>query len=108
MNASPSASAAVLLFFINLGAKYATRRGPASTCAALPAIDGEEVAAPLLDPTASTGKRWVGVLTAAASLGLGVYLWCTDRARAVMSAGPMLGGLGPFVRERTAPAPQVV
>lgn len=83
---------------------------PAAAVTATPpsTIDGEEVAAPLLDPAASTGKRWVGLLTAAAILGLGIYLWRTDRARAVMSAGPVLGGLGPFVRERTAPAPQVV
>lgn len=83
---------------------------PTATVApgAPPVIDGEEAAAPLLDPAASTGKRWVGLLTAAGILGLGAYLWRTDRARSVMSAGPMLGGLGPFVRERTAPAPQVV
>ena len=68
-------------------------------------VDGEQAAAPLAEPSSS--KRWIGLLTAAAIIGIGAYLWRADKARAVLSAGPVLGGLGPFARERTGPAPEV-
>lgn len=70
-------------------------------------IDSEEALAPPLDDVSGASKRWIGLVTAAAIIGIGIYLWRADRARAVMTAGPVVGGLGPFVRERSGPAPDV-
>ncbi len=70
-------------------------------------IDSEQAVAPPLADATSSSKRWIGLVTAAAIIGLGAYLWRADRARAVLTAGPVLGGLGPFVRERSGPAPEV-
>lgn len=77
--------------------------------AAAPVTTPIEVEQAAADPlaTTSSSKRWIGLVTAAAIIGLGAYLWRADRARAVMTAGPTLGGLGPFVRQRSAPAPDV-
>lgn len=69
-------------------------------------IDSEQAIAPPRETTSSS-KRWIGLVTAAAIIGLGIYLWRADRARVVMTTGPTLGGLGPFVRERSGPAPEV-
>lgn len=80
---------------------------PGATPPATTAIDAEQAAPEPLLADATSSKRWIGLLTAAAVLGLGAYLWRADRARAVMTAGPVLGGLGPFVRERAGPAPDV-
>lgn len=80
---------------------------PGVTSPVTSAIDTEQAVAPPLEPIASSSKRWIGLVTAAAIIGLGAYLWRADRARAVMTAGPVLGGLGPFVRERAGPAPDV-
>lgn len=77
--------------------------GPAST----PASGTEQAVAPPIEVAASSGTRWIGVLTAVLIVGLGAHLWRSDRARSAMTAGPVLGGLGPFVRERSAPAPDV-
>lgn len=80
---------------------------PAATTPATVAIGGEEAVAPPIGTTASSSRRWIGLVTAIAIIGLGAYLWRADRARAVMTAGPVLGGLGPFVHERSGPAPDV-
>jgi hypothetical protein len=80
---------------------------PGASSPVTSAIDTEQAVAPPLGAATSSGKRWIGLVTAAAIIGLGAYLWRADRARAVMTAGPVLGGLGPFVRERTGPAPDV-
>lgn len=80
---------------------------PAATTPATVAIGGEEAVAPPIGTTASSSRRWIGLVTAIAIIGLGAYLWRADRARAVMTAGSVLGGLGPFVRERSGPAPDV-
>ena len=71
------------------------------------AIDVEQAAPGPLLAEPSSSKRWIGLVTAAAIIALGAYLWRADRARAAMTAGPVLGGLGPFVRERSGPAPDV-
>ncbi len=79
---------------------------PAGTPSVTTPIGADETAAaPLAE--ASSSKRWIGLVTAAAIIGLGVYLWRADRSRAAMTAGPVLGGLGPFARERVGPAPEV-
>lgn len=70
-------------------------------------VDAEEAASPPLADASDSSKRWIGLLTAVAIIGLGLYLWRADRARAVLTAGPVIGGLGPFVRERSGPAPEV-
>lgn len=70
-------------------------------------VDAEQAAATPELAAASSSKRWIGLVTAAAIIGLGAYLWRADRARSVLTAGPMLGGLGPFARERSGPAPEV-
>lgn len=87
------------------GAPSATT--PALSPPTTTAIGSEQAASAPLDATSDSGKRWIGLVTAAAIIGLGAYLWRADRARAVMTAGPVIGGLGPFVRERAAPAPDV-
>lgn len=85
-----------------------TAGAPTGSATAPPATTfvAEEAAAPL-DVATTSSKRWIGLLTAAVIIGIGVYLWRTDRARSVMTAGPTMGGLGPFVRERSGPAPDV-
>lgn len=80
---------------------------PSATPPATMAIGADEAVAPPIGTTSATSKRWIGLVTAAAIIGLGAHLWRADRARAVMTAGPVLGGLGPFVRERSGPAPDV-
>lgn len=80
---------------------------PSASPPATVAIGAEEAVAPPIGATTSSSKRWIGLVTAAAILGLGAHLWRADKARAVMTAGPVLGGLGPFVRERSGPAPDV-
>jgi len=72
-----------------------------------PVVDASPVASPPLDVADDPNARWVGLVIAAAAIAVGVHLWRTDRERAAMTAGPVLGGLGRFVRERTAPAPDV-
>lgn len=86
------------------GAPTATTPGAAAPVTT--PLDTEQAVADPLNATSSS-KRWIGLVTAAAIIGLGAYLWRADRARAVMTAGPTLGGLGPFVRERSALAPDV-
>lgn len=80
---------------------------PGATSPVTTAIDAEQAVAPPLAGTTSSSKRWIGLVTAAAIIALGAYLWRADRARAVVTARPTIGGLGPFVRERTGPAPDV-
>lgn len=85
----------------------AVTTGGGGTSTAAPVTEVEESAAPPLEAASSSDKRWIGLVTILAILALGGSLWRADRARAAMTAGPVLGGLGPFVRERSGPAPEV-
>ncbi len=72
-----------------------------------PDDSGEEIAAgtPVEDPEGN-GRRLAGAGIATVIAGVGAYLWNSERNKIVV-AGPTIGGLGAFRRERTEPAPDV-
>jgi len=93
---------------VEVPAPAAATGGPAgSGGTAAPVTGVSPVASPPIDVTDASNPRWVGLVVALAAIGLGGHLWRTDRERAALTAGPVLGGLGRFVRERTGPAPDV-
>jgi len=88
-------------------APTAPTSGVGATSGGAPLGDSEEAAAPPAGASSGSGNRWIGLATIAAILALGAHLWRADRVRAAMTAGPVVGGLGRFVRERHEPAPEV-